>query len=137
MNYLSLDTTYCNINSNNIALCLCETRHGILKECIALKQEGMKYENPENFMDFEKKYRKRKLQFFEIYGFWHFFFLTQNIKCTKNSQNSILLLVGIPIDTNCAPLIADLFLYCYERDFMSNLKQSERIDFIDTYLSIT
>ena len=24
--------------------------------------------------------------------------------------------VGIPIDTNCAPLVADLFLFCYERD---------------------
>ena len=32
--------------------------------------------------------------------------------------------VGIPIGTNCAPLIADLFLYCYERDFMSNLRKS-------------
>ena len=27
--------------------------------------------------------------------------------------------VGIPMGTNCAPLIADLFLYCYERDFMT------------------
>ena len=26
--------------------------------------------------------------------------------------------VGIPMDTNCAPLVADLFLFCYERDFM-------------------
>ena len=25
--------------------------------------------------------------------------------------------VGIPMDTNCAPLVADLFLFCYERDF--------------------
>ena len=24
-------------------------------------------------------------------------------------------IVGIPMGTNCAPLIADLFLYCYER----------------------
>ena len=24
--------------------------------------------------------------------------------------------VGIPMGTNCAPLIADLFLFCYERD---------------------
>ena len=27
-------------------------------------------------------------------------------------------IVGIPMDTNCAPLVADLFLFCYERDFM-------------------
>ena len=26
--------------------------------------------------------------------------------------------------TKCALLIADLFLYCYEREFMSNLKKS-------------
>ena len=25
-------------------------------------------------------------------------------------------IVGIPMGTNCAPLIADLFLYCYEID---------------------
>ena len=30
-------------------------------------------------------------------------------------------IVGIPMGTNCAPLIADLFLYCFEGDFMSNL----------------
>ena len=30
-------------------------------------------------------------------------------------------IVGIPIGTNCAPLVADLFLFCYERDFMKNL----------------
>ena len=30
-------------------------------------------------------------------------------------------IVGIPMGTNCAPLISDLFLYCYKRDFMSNL----------------
>ena len=26
--------------------------------------------------------------------------------------------VGIPMGTDCAPLVADLFLFCYERDFM-------------------
>ena len=29
--------------------------------------------------------------------------------------------VGIPVTTNCAPLVADLFLFCYERDFMTSL----------------
>ena len=33
--------------------------------------------------------------------------------------------------TNSAPLIADLCLYCYERDFMSNLHKSKRFDLID------
>ena len=38
-------------------------------------------------------------------------------------------IVGIPMGKNCAPLIADLFLYCYERDFMSNLQKSKRFDY--------
>ena len=37
------------------------------------------------------------------------------------------------MDTNCAPLIADLFLYYYERDFMSNLQKSKRLDLIDKF----
>ena len=27
-------------------------------------------------------------------------------------------IIGIPMGTNCAPLVADLLLFCYERDFM-------------------
>ena len=42
-------------------------------------------------------------------------------------------IVGIPMGTNCAPLLADLFLYCYERDFMSNLQKSKRFDLIDKF----
>ena len=42
-------------------------------------------------------------------------------------------IVGIPMGTNCAPLIADLFLCCYERDFMSNLQKSKRFDLIDKF----
>ena len=34
---------------------------------------------------------------------------------------------------NCVPLIPDLFLYCYERDFMSNLQNSKRFDLIDKF----
>ena len=42
-------------------------------------------------------------------------------------------IMGIPMGTNCAPLIADLFLYCYERDFMSDLQKSKRFDLIDMF----
>ena len=42
-------------------------------------------------------------------------------------------IVGIPMGTNCAPPIADLFLYCYERNFMSNLQESKRFDLIDKF----
>ena len=33
--------------------------------------------------------------------------------------------------THCAPFIADLFLVCYERDFMTNLHKSNQQDLID------
>ena len=50
-------------------------------------------------------------------------------------------IVGIPMGTNCAPLIADLFfLNCYERDFMSDLQKSKRFDphrYVQRYLSIS
>ena len=42
-------------------------------------------------------------------------------------------IVGIPIGTNRAPLIADLFLFCYERDFVSNLQKSKRFDLLDKF----
>ena len=42
-------------------------------------------------------------------------------------------IVGIPMGTNCAPLIAESFLYCYERDFISNLQKSNRFDLIDKF----
>ena len=29
--------------------------------------------------------------------------------------------IGIPMCTNCAPLLADLFLYSYESDFLDNM----------------
>ena len=35
-------------------------------------------------------------------------------------------IVGIPLGTNCAPLVADLFLFCYERDFMKYLSMITR-----------
>ena len=35
--------------------------------------------------------------------------------------------------TNCAPLVADLFLVCYERDFMMSLSDDKQADIIDAY----
>ena len=35
-------------------------------------------------------------------------------------------IVGIPMGTNCAPLVADLFLLCYERDFMLSLSDNNQ-----------
>ena len=38
--------------------------------------------------------------------------------------------IGIPMGTNCAPLVADLFLFCYERDFMRSLSRENQADII-------
>ena len=35
--------------------------------------------------------------------------------------------IGIPLGTICAPLAADLFLFCYERDFMMSLSRETRL----------
>ena len=41
--------------------------------------------------------------------------------------------VGIPMGTNCAPLVADLFLFRYERDFMMSLSDDNQADVIDAF----
>ena len=35
--------------------------------------------------------------------------------------------------TNCAPLVADLFLFCYERDFMISLSKDKQTNVIDAF----
>ena len=37
-----------------------------------------------------------------------------------------VMLIGIPMGTNCAPLVADLFLFFYERDFMMSLSDDKQ-----------
>ena len=37
--------------------------------------------------------------------------------------------------TNFAPLVADLFLFCYERDFMTLLSGDNQTDIIETFIS--
>ena len=42
-------------------------------------------------------------------------------------------IVGNPMGINCAPLVADLFLFCYERDFMKNLSSDNQDDVIKAF----
>ena len=51
--------------------------------------------------------------------------------CSKLYRQS----VGIPMGTNCAPLVADLFLFCYERDFMLSLSDNNQADIIEAFNS--
>ena len=34
---------------------------------------------------------------------------------------------------NCAPVVADLFSFCYERDFMMSLSDDKQADIIDAF----
>ena len=45
--------------------------------------------------------------------------------------------MGIPVGTNCAPLVADLFLFCYERYFMLSLSGVKDAEVIEAFYSMS
>ena len=45
-------------------------------------------------------------------------------------------IVGSPTGTNCAPLVADLFLFCCERYFMMPLSDNNQTDIVEALNSI-
>ena len=45
--------------------------------------------------------------------------------------------VGIPMGTNCAPLLADLFLYSYESEFLQKLVKERRFMRLEPLISHT
>ena len=54
-----------------------------------------------------------------------------NVPDPLTSEN-IRQVVGIPMGTNYAPLVAELFLFClYEREFMMSLSDDKQADFVD------
>ena len=44
-------------------------------------------------------------------------------------------IVGIPMATTCAPFVADLFVFCHERDFMLSLSDNNEADVIEAFNS--
>ena len=44
-------------------------------------------------------------------------------------------IVGIPMGTNCAPLVGDLFLFCYQRCFMTSLSGDNKANIIEAFNS--
>ena len=44
-------------------------------------------------------------------------------------------IIGIPMGTECAPLIADLFLFCYERDFIKSLSCNTQANVMEAFNS--
>ena len=43
----------------------------------------------------------------------------------------------IPMGTNCVPIVADLFLISYEKDFMVSLSDETQADIIEAFTSIS
>ena len=48
-------------------------------------------------------------------------------------SNSYRQNVGIPMGTNFASLVADLFLFCYVRDFMLTLSDNNQADGVESF----
>ena len=44
-------------------------------------------------------------------------------------------IVDIPMGTNCASLVADLFLFCYESDFMMSHSEEKQSEVIEAFSS--
>ena len=51
------------------------------------------------------------------------------------TEGTELTIFGITMGTNCAPLVADLFLFCYEGDFMKSLSQENQAEIIGAFNS--
>ena len=54
------------------------------------------------------------------------------IRCGSKLYGQI---VGMPMGTNCAPLAADLFLFCYKRYFVLSLSDNNQAAVIEAFSS--
>ena len=61
-------------------------------------------------------------------------FLLDNV-CSKVGSKLYRQGVGIPMGTNCAPIVADLFLFCYDRHFVLSLSEDNQSDVIEAFNS--
>ena len=43
--------------------------------------------------------------------------------------------MGMLMGTTCAPLVSELFLFCYERDFMMSLSEEKQFEVIEAFSS--
>ena len=63
-----------------------------------------------------------------LFIFWIIFLLDFGTKLYRQT-------IGIPMGTNCAPLVADLFPFCYEKDFMKSLSRENQADIVEAFNS--
>ena len=74
------------------------------------------------FFTFEqpKQYTSKLWSCQKVYDALHYRLDNEFIRFGSKIYRQI---VGIPMGTYCAPLVADLLLFCYERDFMLSVRQ--------------
>ena len=105
---------------------------------------------------FEQKFNREGSLYLACNDKMHFFFTSEQPKsykllsCQKmyDSLHSLLdnifirfgsklyrQIVGIPMGSYCAPLVADLLLFCYQRDFMLSLSDNNQTDIIEAFNS--
>ena len=56
---------------------------------------------------------------------------------SMHGKNLYRQVVGIQMGTNCAPLVTDLFLFCYERVSVVSLTDDQQADIIDAFNTTT
>ena len=62
-------------------------------------------------------------------------FVMLSILSFRKNIYKIYKTVGIPMGTNCVPLVASLFLFCFERDFMLSLSDNNQADVDESFKS--
>ena len=72
-------------------------------------------------------YGRVKKSVMPLFIFWIIFLLDLELNFRQT--------IGIPMGTNCAPLVADMFLFCYERDFMKSLSCENQADITEAFNS--
>ena len=65
---------------------------------------------------------------------WALVYLLDNIFIRFGTELYRQIII-IPMGIDCAPLVADLFLFCYERDFMKFLSPENQADVIEAFNS--
>ena len=73
-------------------------------------------------------YGRIKKSVIPLFIFWIIFFIRFGTKLYRQT-------IGIPMGTNCAPIVADLFLFCYEKDFVKSLSRENQADIIEAFNS--
>ena len=72
-------------------------------------------------------YGRVKKSVMPLFIFWVIYFIRFGTKLYRQT-------IGIPMGTNYDPLVADLFLFCYERDFMKSLSRENQADITEAFL---